>query len=49
LASGKELAKLDQKYWLTYCAAFTPDGKAVVTGGEAKGGKGVAHVRPIGK
>jgi WD40 repeat protein len=53
IASGNELyddvkAKADRKYWITYCAAFTPDGKSVVTGHD-KGGKGIAKVTAISK
>jgi WD40 repeat protein len=58
ISSGKELypgegvaekeKNKDRRGWITYSAAFTPDGKAVVTGHE-KGGKGIAKVTPIMK
>jgi len=53
IASGKEVyddvkAKVDRKFLITYCAAFTPDGKAVVTGHDIKG-KGIVKVTVISK
>ena len=53
IASGKEIypgegvaekdKNKDRKYWVTHCAVFTPDGKAVVTGHE-KSDRGVGNV-----
>lgn len=37
-----------RKGWITYCAAFTPDGKSVVTGHE-KASKGIAKITAISK
>ena len=46
--SGKEVYNHHNKGWITYCVAFTPDGKSVVTGHE-KLSKGIAKVTAIGK
>lgn len=48
---GKEKeADQARKGAITYCIAFTPDGKSVVTGQhEIKSGKGFAKVTPLGK
>ena len=53
IASGKEIyddvkAKDDRKYWITYCAVFTPDGRSVITGHDRKG-KGIVKVTTVVK
>jgi WD40 repeat protein len=53
IATGNEIyddvkAKADRRYWITYCVAFSPDGKSVITGHDFKG-KGVVKVTTISK